>query len=432
MKDEAVWDSTGRFQVDLLRRSQKIFKLQVNQPYLHLLKFLQAGVADGAEEISLQWDASSIGLKFQPRNFSCQSLHDLLHSGAIADRAVQHLGNAVMLASVAAGRGYRIRLWDGEQFLLVTPEGMSLKPSQEPRAFHLEFERPLQRWWNWKARRAADLHLHQCLRQRFQFCPTPIFGNGQLLNQGILDVVAWFPQRKRAKRSLLEIAMHDYDWLLHSLEFGPGLAFQPLIGRYQTVMPAEELLPYRFGQNTAILECPSSVYSKELTLGARCDDPWLAFRMGDSDSANDPDRVYMLKDGAVHNLPKLATDSFRGYPHAPLSIRRLSALSILPGEGCVLAGVQDGMLLNPVPLPGPPGGLVLTCAPGWQTDLGQLEPVLDDHLKHEQSQVVQHLRALLARVRGWLVDKDLMIPGKEIPKQARLEWQKAEGRAAGG
>lgn len=426
MKGEAVWDSAGRFQVDLLRRSQKIFKLQANQPYLHLLKFLQAGVADRADELKLYWDAGFLRLKFQPRNLLCPALHDLLHSGTSADRAVQHLGDAIMLASVAAGRGFRMRLWDGQHCLSITPEGMTLKASAEPRAFELEFERPLQRWWNWKARREADSHLLQCLSQRFQFCPIPILGNGQLINQGLLDIVAWFPQRKRARRSLSEILMHDYDWLLHSLELGPGLAFQCLRDRYQTMMPAEEWLPYTFGQKTAVLECPGEVYSQVIPSEARFDDPWLAFREGDADSSDSEDRVYMLKHGAAYNLPALSTEKLRSYPQPPVSIRRLSALSIVPAGECWLAGVQDGMLLNPVSMVGPPGTLVLTGASGWQTDLGQLQPVLDARLKLEQEQAVAHLREVLARVRLWLIDREFAIPGRDIPKQARLQWQSAD------
>lgn len=54
----------------------------------------------------------------------------------------------------------------------------------------------------------------------------------------------------------------------------------------------------------------------------------------------------------------------------------------------------------------PRGGLVLTSASAWQTDLGQLEPVMDEHLKHEQSLALFHLNEALAKVRAW-VEVDL-------------------------
>lgn len=437
LRSEGAWDSRGKFHLDLLRRSHQIFQLQIQQPHLYLLKIIQAAVAAGTGQIQLDWTASQIRLTCPLRDIQCDALKGFFGEETSAPSGwLDHLTQGIMLATLAPGRGFQLKLWDGRQGCEISPDGISWLESSRPAGLQLEFRRAASEWWHFRARHQADRQLWQTLQQRLQFCPAPIVVNQRMLNAGDLDLFPWFKVRPEAQRDALEKMVCSNDtWLLHSLEFGQGFAFRSLCNHYRLHQPSCVAL-IKHSRNpdsqVAILHSPGDIVPVEAVdterlrqIAGTDRDLILNFSDPSFGSQRTTYNVQLLRATSRFQLTDLRDETGFPVPLCPVSLSTLLALSIVPQSQSLFAGVQDGLLLDPLPLPnGPPGGLAIVHAPHWKTDLSLLQPVVDAELRAEQDSYAKALNKLLAEARGWLQDPELK-RNLDLPDSVAPAWQAA-------
>lgn len=426
----------GHFTIDLMRRSQKLFSVQVHHPQLFLLKLIQMAVAAGAPSISVTLNAQFVGLEFGSDQLQAEALHQRLNGqGSKAARWMEHAEMGLMLAMVAPGLGFTFRLSDPGASCVIRGNRLELEAGRGSSArVEFQFKRPHFRWWRPGLRKHDDLTWKNVMRQRCQLCPVPLHLNADLINRGMLE------------ESLRSEAPGPFCWLINSLEFGAGprFALAPPIVRPSALLQDDIEIRY-VDQQPKVTPLPRTVLTVWPEGKARLRS--LGYFPGEgawSRAAQWLTSKKLLLLGwwtipdlhclAINEIedsmlcPGLFYPSSSPLPQPALALSRLAALAILPEGHSYLIPILDGITLDPLIVPlTPPGSQVVVASEDWTTDLGQLKVVQNDYFQKE-SQSAQVLLAQLTHNAAALLDLPDQYAG--LTDSVRSRWRNAIARFA--
>ncbi|MBN9414954.1 hypothetical protein ABS71_19385 [bacterium SCN 62-11] len=388
---ECQLESSGQFTVDLAAQARKLVEFQSAEPSLFLLKGIQAAHALRALRITIKLRRDEIVLEFDPRKGSSQGFDfPALFRGQI-DEPFHHL-RPMLLAAVASDLA-EIRLnWSdsGREQVWSWRAGHAQTQDQPAPSFNLprlrlQLRLPSQAWW--KRLRPSPLltHIHSELVRRCALSPTPVELDGRLINAPLL------PQALKAGPWRAE-----RNWLSPRAE--PAFCLpSPLHGGAPQIRYQEKTLRGTEGwaYSSLVLCClegniPVENYRVTRVTG---------------DSGRHPD-YYDYPEGRVdwqtvlplgrtlapegrQQLPKLKEVSYLleaqdylqsvipsgAWSLPSMRVQRWLGLGQGPGR---LHYVQDGILLNS--LEGPANVHAVLARPQLKTDLGFLDPVLNQEV----------------------------------------------------
>lgn len=400
----AELDQAGlKFQVDWATQLRKLRSFQSGEPGVWMIKAIQAAVASGASKVGIKLTNEFFEVSFETRA-------DL---NANQNGWAEHLRLAVELAVSQQPPGLRLVHQGRVLFSSGVPHPIQAEGTTYLQLFHLPYgARAISHQLG-----IADIQLS--LARRCCLCPVPVFLEGLPLNLGR-------PERSKIIGATRPDLTHY--WLAETVGFAePG---QPaLILACPAVRPAEVLfhgqtrlppLPNRYQRPSLIQFLPDqpALESGHCQAAQRASfDPaahWL-LEMRESPPVGKGAFTFQALPGVAARVQEKATFWEKGCPTAAChSWLGLSARGDCPGG---FYYVNDGILLNPVPIPGSyPGTTLVQAGSAIATDLSQFNPVQDDHLRGQLEGARAQSHSLLERCSPcW---------DNSLPRAVRSQWER--------
>jgi hypothetical protein len=440
---EGEWSGQDHFKVDVLRRSQKLFRLQLNQPHLYLLKFVQAAVSLGAEAVTLQASGSQVQLAFSAPAVD-YPVHRLLAGEGVQERGLQHLQLAMLLCAVAEGTGFEVKLNSPGGSLRFNREGVSTADSSDEQQLRVEVSLgcATERWWKLLARKEREETFKRTLTRRLQFCPIPVTLNGVQLNEGDLQQTSWASSFPPCGMSFFEARGHrSYRWLLERSVLAsadsPRCALAAPAHRKPQRLSSVKRNLLTEGADTDRGRAPeTAVLCSELDVvreefAGNIDGPTLSrarlwlngggvsllwWKNAVAHAAGSVDLTMGGLAASEFELPAVSKTLFVPFtlygpmgaggrlPLPALATQMWAGVAIVPHGESLLIPVLDGLQLDPVRLDNCVAGAVIVAAQDWRTDLGQLQVIDDEVCQSYRAQATTQLDSLLQVARDIFAD----------------------------
>lgn len=392
-----------KFQVDWATSLRKLRSFQSGEPAVWMIKAIQAAVASGASKVVVKLTNEYFEVSFETRA-------DLnLNQNGWAE----HLRLAVELAVSQQPPGLRL-IHRGR---VLFSSGVFPPARSEGTTFIQLLHLPLGARATSHNLGIADIQLS--LARRCCLCPVPIYLDGLLLNQGR-------PERSKLIGSSRPDLTHY--WLAERVRFAePGQAALilacPALRPAETLIQGQTRLPplhnrYQRASLFQFLEGQHLIESGHCLAALRSSFDVSAFwllEVRESGPAAKGDFTFQALPGITAQVQEKAT--FWEKPCATAACHSWLGLSARGDSPGGFFCVNDGILLNSVPLEGayPGTTMVLACS-GLPTDLSQFNPVLDDNLRAQLQWARTQEESLLGACQPWLDD--------QVPRPVRSHWQK--------
>ncbi|MGE0491460.1 MAG: hypothetical protein AB7S38_19780 [Vulcanimicrobiota bacterium] len=229
-------ESSGVFSVDPVKARQKLALYQFTDPYIYVLRLVQAAVAAGADQVSVSSGQRSVELAFNSR-FAPESLEQLL---TLAGAGPPHL--AAGLYGALNARASRIILSSGSARLSLTAGGGQFSQTEPVEGTHVTIRRKAPGFF-WKSDRESAL-----VRERCCYAALPILCNGKIVNRAYLGLPGNDPDLREGERWFLGEPLTDYtqrELFLIAEEFRPDLVTAPWQPTWGASMEAIDGLDWR-------------------------------------------------------------------------------------------------------------------------------------------------------------------------------------------
>jgi hypothetical protein len=195
LKQEAEFDSTGRFSLDRRRAREKMRKFQLVEPHYYVLELIQAAVAGGATFIDIYQDADDFIITFDGRHYTREDLENLYSSLFVSQKDLslerfRELAIGINSAQALGPSFIRVSSGDysGTVELLIRPgqEDAFVVAEEAVRGTRIHVREKV----SWKvASRFLSRYVaskipseEKLVRERCLFSPVPVKINGVLVN----------------------------------------------------------------------------------------------------------------------------------------------------------------------------------------------------------------------------------------------------------
>ncbi|MCA9790557.1 MAG: hypothetical protein KC910_02130 [Candidatus Eremiobacteraeota bacterium] len=229
-------ESSGAFSVDPVKARQKLALYQFSDPYVYVLRLVQAAVAAGAEQVTVSSGRRAVELTFNSR-FAPESLEQLL---TLAGAGPPHL--AAGLYGALNARASRITLTSGTTRLSLTPGGGQVGQAEPVGGTRIVIRRKAPGFF-WKSDRESAL-----VRERCCYAALPVVCNGKIVNRAYLGLPGNDPDLREGERWFLGEPLTDYtqrELFLIAEEFRPDLVTAPWHPTWGGSMEAVDGLDWR-------------------------------------------------------------------------------------------------------------------------------------------------------------------------------------------
>ena len=190
---DSTYHGGGAFSVDRLHRARQLRDLQIQSPYLWLLRLIQAATAGEAAAVALEVRPHLISLEFGLADVSSDDLAALQAGSSPSTGCAKHLDLALNLALASAATNFTCRLtgagrqlcWSGAEGKLAVDARDSIYQS----GLSFQWNRKVPPIWRPGLRARLVDEVVDLIERRFAFAPVQITCNGRVLPLGQLDSV---------------------------------------------------------------------------------------------------------------------------------------------------------------------------------------------------------------------------------------------------
>lgn len=445
LQEEGVLCESGAFTIDRVRRSKKLFSLQVKWPFLYLQKLIQAAVAAGSRRVAIRFDRKQISLEFGAPQLSAEALTELLETGKGARSGwCRHLELAALLLPLVDSRSFELTVSDRSASVRYSPQGIVRGPRAHERSLSLILHRPSSGWWKvWEATK-FELAFNQFLVQRLSLCPLEIVLNGRWLNQGVPEsaIEPAVPQPRAGWAGVLvRLGQPDSQKGLVQAPISRRSSFLRFRDseprgwgeRIPTRNPWEECLSMiTLMQAGQPISCESGPLLRPFDSAERLRDflhdkcrtliQLLWVRFGDSLTLK-ANTAKGLNPYRPEDFPDsvLTVDGLRLHS-PPLAFECLALLPWLPIGPCKIFPLLDGALMEPVEVHrGLPGAAVVVASSQWEADVSQTRTVAGPILEESTDWAVEAWELLLKEIQD-IVYCASDAATASIPEPTRRLW----------
>lgn len=426
---EGTFDSSGVMTLDRVAQNRKLALFLIAEPWLYLLKLLQAAQSLETGTVQLKIDRTHLGIWFElppglivPDEF-WPLFHKERNSHEHLPRWKSHLCSGIELSLAALGRWHQVTIGTGQhsQWMKVTDKQVEFgceecEAGSEPAYFHFHLEFVHNPWWKIWLDITLAREIRAFLQRRFSRSRLKVYVNKEALHPDTFESIPGYHRSLEARIKNEMGANLHYHWVTEwiwlpaasdTVQPDPNLTWsEPLTRRaayysFQAtdLQPLDPIDGWSASDHLGPINVNQVLYGLYYNVRFQLTSVATKFvgpsgnqlieQTVESASVGDLQRMNQQGVGPIAQ-EKRAVEEFRTAALAGRSqwcnehfsnlmrAGRVSLLSIVPSGPARLQFIYDGALLNEVVIEdGVPGSVAVVATETLETDPSQLNPILD-------------------------------------------------------